>query len=68
MITRIPKNVGLVYWDYYNVDVETYKKMLSKHTQMNRKVIMASGTWIWTKLAYDQKKTLATATMAIDAF
>lgn len=67
MVNQIPANVGLVYWDYYNKDVEIYSKMLEKHLQMNRKVIMASGTWIWTKLAYDQKKTLQTASCAIEA-
>ena len=67
MIKKIPKQVGLVYWDYYNTDVDVYKKMLEKHQQMGRKVIMASGTWIWTKLAYDHKKTKMTASKAIEA-
>ena len=66
-IDQIPMNVGLVYWDYYNEDLSIYLKMLEKHLQMNRKVIMASGTWIWTKLMYDQSKTLATTTHAIEA-
>lgn len=66
-ISKIPKNVGLVYWDYYNKDENIYTKMLEKHQQMNRKVIMASGTWIWTKLAYDQHKTMTTAGHAISA-
>jgi len=67
MIKKIPKQVGLVYWDYYNTDLDVYKKMLAKHQQMGRKVIMASGTWIWTKLAYDHKKTKMTASKAIEA-
>lgn len=67
MINNIPKNVGLVYWDYYNKDENIYLKMLQKHQQMDRKVVMASGTWIWTKLAYDQNKTMTTAGHAITA-
>lgn len=64
-IERIPKDVTLVYWDYYNFNPEIYDKMIKNHQKMNRKVIMASGTWIWTKLAYDKEKTLKTATHAI---
>jgi hypothetical protein len=61
LINQIPTNVSLVYWDYYNSNEDLVKKMLENHLKMNRKVIMASGTWIWTKLNYDKKKTDATA-------
>lgn len=65
-INKIPKDVTLVYWDYYNHKAEVYDLMIKNHQKMNRKVIMASGTWIWTKLAYDRDKTLKTATHAIN--
>ncbi|VEU82411.1 beta-N-acetylhexosaminidase [Acholeplasma hippikon] len=64
-INRIPKDITLVYWDYYSKDENIYRGMIQNHQKMNRKVIMASGTWIWTKLFYDQNKTLSTATHAI---
>lgn len=66
-INQIPNNVGLVYWDYYNHQIEIYEKMLQKHIEMNRRVVMASGTWIWTKLAYDYEQTKKTASLAIQA-
>ena len=66
-IQKIPNNVGLVYWDYYNHKPDIYDKMLQKHLQMNRRVVMASGVWIWTKLAYDHEQTKRTAALAIDA-
>ncbi|WP_025724513.1 beta-N-acetylhexosaminidase [Acholeplasma granularum] len=64
-INKLPKDITMVYWDYYNHKPEIYEKMIINHQKMNRKVIMASGTWIWTRLAYDQVKTLNTATHAI---
>lgn len=67
MKENLPSNVGLVYWDYYNHKEEVYEKMILKHQELNREVIMASGTWIWTKLYYDRSKTLNTATHAINA-
>lgn len=66
-INKIPTNVGLVYWDYYNLSVEIYEKMLEIHQRTNRRVIMASGVWIWTKLAYDHEQTKKTAKLAIEA-
>lgn len=65
-VNRIPKDITLVYWDYYNKDENIYRQMIRNHQKMNRKVIMASGTWIWTKLAYDQDKTVNTAKHAIN--
>jgi hypothetical protein len=63
---RVPKNVGLVYWDYYNSNPELVTAMVQKHLDTNRKVIFASGTWMWTKLTYDKKKTDSTALVHID--
>ncbi len=66
-VEQIPENVGLVYWDYYNEDKKIVTKMLENHLKLKRKVIFASGTWIWTKLTYDKTKTDKTALMHIKA-
>ena len=63
---RVPSNVGLVYWDYYNSNSELVEAMVQKHLDTNRKVIFASGTWVWTKLTYDKKKTDSTAFVHVD--
>lgn len=65
--SQIPENIGLVYWDYYNEDEELVNKMIEAHLKLNRKVIFASGTWIWTKLTYDKTKTDKTALTHIKA-
>lgn len=65
--SRIPENVGLVYWDYYNSDKTLIKGMLARHLELNRKVIVASGTWVWTKLYYDKTQTDKTALPLIEA-
>lgn len=66
-VKKIPKNVGLVYWDYYNEDENKIEKMIKAHQKLNRKIIFASGTWIWTKLTYDKGKTDRTAFSHINA-
>lgn len=65
-INQIPKNIGLVYWDYYNSDKTLIKAMLERHLEMNRKLIVASGTWVWTKLYYDKTQTDKTALPLIE--
>ena len=62
----IPKNIKLVYWDYYNSNPDLISRMIEKHQTFNQEIIVASGTWIWTKLAYDKKQTDKTAKVHID--
>lgn len=66
-LNQIPKDITLVYWDYYNLKLEVYEKMIQIHQKMGRNIVMASGTWIWTKLIYDQEQTQKTAKLAIEA-
>lgn len=66
-LNKIPKDITMVYWDYYNLKPEVYEKMIQNHQKMGRDVVMASGTWIWTKLIYDQQQTERTAKLAIEA-
>lgn len=66
-VKQIPKNVGIVYWDYYNEDENKIEAMIKAHQKLNRKLIFASGTWIWTKLTYDKGKTDRTAFAHINA-
>src|SRR5690554_4055434 len=66
LVNKIPNNVSLVYWDYYNHNNKIVDQMIKNHLITNRKVIFASGTWIWTRLNYDHKKTEATAFMHLE--
>lgn len=67
LLNKIPENVGLVYWDYYNSDLNLVNKMLASHKKMGRKVIMASGTWTWVKFTYDKTQSDKTANTHIKA-
>lgn len=66
LVAKIPNNVTLVYWDYYNHNNELVSAMIKNHIKTNRKSVFASGTWIWTRLNYDHKKTKDTAFMHLD--
>lgn len=47
VIEMIPKDISLVYWDYYSVKPELYEGMLKKHKQLSDRIIFAGGAWKW---------------------
>ena len=63
----IPRNVQLVYWDYYHAEEEFYSRMLRRHKEMGFEPIMASSVWTWPTLWYDHKKTAETVRPCITA-
>ncbi|MBQ3506015.1 MAG: beta-N-acetylhexosaminidase [Clostridia bacterium] len=44
---KVPKNIELVYWDYYNTDKELCESMMDNHLSFNRKVWFFGGAWKW---------------------
>ncbi|VEU79753.1 family 20 glycosylhydrolase [Haploplasma axanthum] len=63
LVSRIPENVTLVYWDYYNHNDKIVSSMLKNHVDTKRKTVFASGTWVWTRFSYDKYQTDRTAKM-----
>jgi hypothetical protein len=43
----IPREVQLVYWDYYHDDAEFYREWIRRHRQLDREPLLASGVWTW---------------------
>ena len=64
---KIPRNVQLVYWDYYHEDAAMYEAMLKRHRDIGFEPAMGSGIWTWTRLWYDHEKTKKTAVPCIEA-
>ncbi len=50
VIEAIPKDVSLVYWDYYHCEADFYARMIKKHRQLGSEPIMAGGVWTWDHL------------------
>ena len=55
---RVPKNVTLVYWDYYHNYQKMYDDMLNAHQQFDNDVWFAGGAWCWDGFAPGNKRTL----------
>lgn len=43
----IPKNLQMVYWDYYHDSEQHYTNMVSLVRKMGKEPVMASGVWTW---------------------
>lgn len=67
VVKRIPKDVELVYWDYYHSDVAFYLDWIARHRKMGKQPLMGSGIWTWSRYWYDHRITEATAGACIDA-
>ncbi len=46
-----PKNVSLVYWDYYSLDPAKYEEMIRVSRAFGTKVYFAGGAWTWKGFA-----------------
>ena len=47
---RIPKNIKLIYWDYYSIDKQNYVNNIRSHKKMSDDIIFAGGLWTWVGL------------------
>ncbi len=50
-----PKNVRLVYWDYYQTEQAPYEKMIDRHYQFPNEIVFAGGAWNWRGYAPHNK-------------
>lgn len=48
VIEKIPKDVQLVYWDYYHQEKEFYLEWIKRHRALGSEPIVATGLWTWS--------------------
>ena len=65
VVEKIPKNIELVYWDYYHYDKIDYDTMLDTYKYINRPVWFCGSVWtcgsflpIWHKVVETMKPAL----------
>lgn len=58
IIDQVPKEVSLVYWDYYHTDVKHYELMIEKHQAFNNPIYFAGGAWKWIGFTPDNRFSL----------
>ncbi|MEZ0537452.1 beta-N-acetylhexosaminidase [Caldicellulosiruptoraceae bacterium PP1] len=64
---ELPKDVQMVYWDYYNRDPEHYRKMIKRHKELGFEPIFAGGDWTWVGPVPHYKITIPNTKAALEA-
>lgn len=63
----IPKDVQLIYWDYYSMDYNHYNDNLKMHYQLSNQIGFAAGAWKWTGFAPENGYSLKAGEQSIKA-
>lgn len=48
ILKQVPKDVMLIYWDYYSTNEEKYDRMFRQHLKFNNEIGFAGGAWKWS--------------------
>lgn len=67
LFQMIPKDVELVYWDYYSMDYTHYYENLKMHRRMSPNVGFAAGAWKWTGFAPENGYSLRAGQQSMKA-
>lgn len=65
VIDAAPKELDLVYWDYYHTDEASYRHALDQHLRFPAKTVFAGGIWLWNGFVPNMHKTAATTKPAL---
>ncbi len=53
----LPRELDLVYWDYYSPDPEHYAGRIAQHRALGYEPVMASAVWSWPTPWHDWRRT-----------
>ena len=67
VIKSVPKDLNLVYWDYFHTDKEYIKKMMKAHLLSGSNVWFAGGAWTWAGFSSGNRFALNTMIPAMSA-
>lgn len=63
----LPKELDLVYWDYYNDSPAHYQDRIRQHRELGYEPVMASGVWSWPTPWHDGRRTERCGGACVDA-
>lgn len=65
IVDLAPKDVDLVYWDYYSEDEDFYDLYFRQHNRFGARTIFAGGCWTWAGPAAHYGKAIAASLPAL---
>ncbi len=66
LMDKVPKNVTLVYWDYYSTEQSKYKAQVEKHALFENELAFAGGAWKWSGFTPAIDHSLRVSPMAFE--
>ncbi|MGO4994982.1 beta-N-acetylhexosaminidase [Jeotgalibaca porci] len=67
VVRQIPREVQLVYWDYYHSEQAHYQLFLKKHKDLGSHPIFAGGAWTWNGVAPNYGRAFVNSEAALKA-
>ncbi|WP_413374941.1 beta-N-acetylhexosaminidase [Alkalihalobacillus sp. 1P02AB] len=67
ILEETPKDVQLMYWDYFHTKEEEYDQMIQKHKAFGRTPAFAGGIWVWNTFSTNYGLSLRTSNAALTA-
>ena len=65
---NFPKDVQLIFWDYYHDDTDFYDSVFKKHYELTDNVCFGGGAWTWIGFVPSSSRAKRTLTPAIESF
>jgi len=62
-----PRDVQLVYWDYYHAEEGFYRDWIRRHAEFGAPPIFAGGLWSWTGFSMNYGVTFTNTNAALNA-
>ncbi|MGL4799500.1 MAG: beta-N-acetylhexosaminidase [Cellulosilyticaceae bacterium] len=58
VLELLPKDVDIIYWDYYNKEKSHYDSIIKQHQKLDNTTIFAGGAWRWRGVVPDNTFSL----------
>jgi hexosaminidase len=67
VMDEVPRDVQLVYWDYYHADEAFFTEWIRRHKAFGSTPVFAGGIWNWNQVALNYGWTLASTNAGLAA-
>lgn len=67
VMDTVPRDVQLVYWDYYHDDAGFYADFIRRHKAFGSMPVFAGGIWTWAGMTVNYGKSFAATNAALRA-
>lgn len=65
-LSLLPKDIEIIYWDYYNKEESHYDNIINVHKQLPNTTIFAGGAWRWRGIVPDNSFSLDVSEKALN--